>query len=72
MNKKMLKAEMILYGDTNASLADALGITPQTFSAKLNGYKGADFTQHEIRAIMDRYNLSAEKIMVIFFVSKVS
>lgn len=72
MNKKLLKSEMIIYGDTNETLANAIGITPQRFSAKLNSYKGADFTQHEIRLIKDRYNLSADKMMNIFFVNKVS
>lgn len=72
MNKRMLQAEMALHGDTGGSLAEYLGIWRSTFSAKINETNGAEFTQHEIAAIKERYGLTAEKIDQIFFEKKVS
>jgi hypothetical protein len=63
---------MILHGDTGNTLAKALGISPQRFSAKINERNGAEFTQGEIMAIKERYNLSADDIDDIFFSKKVS
>ena len=63
---------MALHGDTGNDLAKALGLSPQRFSAKINEKNGAEFTQHEIQKIKDRYNLSAEDIEAIFFNKKVS
>lgn len=71
MNKRMLEAEMKLFGDTGGTLAEALGIARNTFSNKINE-KGAEFTQSEIRTIAVRYNLTAEQINDIFFNQKVS
>lgn len=67
MNKNELRAEMVRNGDTAESLAEAIGITLGTFSKKINGVNGNDFRQHEIQIIRDRYNLSAEKVDLIFF-----
>lgn len=67
MNKLQLKSQMILHGDTLASLSSHLDISPQRLSAKINEYKGAEFTQREILKIKERYNLSAEEIELIFF-----
>ena len=36
MNKKLLRSEMILHDDTNSTLANALGISPQSLSSKMN------------------------------------
>lgn len=66
MNKKALRSVMALHGDTNRDLADLLGKTMQTISAKMNK-NGAEFTQGEIVKIRDRYNLTAEQIATIFF-----
>lgn len=67
MNSKMLRSVMILNGDTNQTLADALGIHPVTMSAKLNGTNGAEFTQGEISAIRNRYRLEDHQFVDIFF-----
>ena len=67
MNKRMLLSIMTLNGDTCELLAKFLGITPQTFSNKLNEKAKKGFTQPEIRAIKDRYHLSASQIELIFF-----
>ena len=72
MNIKLFKSKMVLAGDTNASLALALGITPQTNSAKLNGTHGSEYTRREIELIRNRWNLTAEEIDLIFFANEVS
>lgn len=55
MNKKLLRSEMILHDDTNSTLANALGISPQSLSSKMNETNGAEFTQKEISKIRARY-----------------
>lgn len=72
MNKKLLESKMKLYGDTNHSLAKALGISAQSFSAKKNETNGKEFKQSEIEKIKERYSLSAEDVDNIFFAKKVS
>lgn len=72
MNKLKLKSFMVLHGDTMCKVAKRLGITPQRLSAKMNEYRGAEFTQSEISKIKDMYKLSAEEIEEIFFEEKVS
>lgn len=67
MNKNLLRSIMVLHDDTNAKLADYLGITQNRLSAKINEWNGAEFTQSEIRKIKERYELDAEKINEIFF-----
>ena len=66
MNTKLLRSKMVLFDDNNESLAEALGITPQAFSLKLNGNQ--EFKQSEIKAIKERYNLTPEEIVDIFLV----
>ena len=72
MNKRELLSEMILYGDTRADLAKALGMSLGTLNAKINETNSRCFTQPEIAAIKDRYKFNAEKVDRIFFTSKVS
>ncbi len=67
MNKNLLVSKMKLYGDTNAALASAIGISPQRFSAKLNEYQGAEFNQGEIQKIRERYSLTDDEVVQIFF-----
>lgn len=66
MNKGLLRSIMVLNGDTNKDLADCLGITEQSVSAKLNE-NGSEFKQSEIARIKARYNLTSEQIDQIFF-----
>jgi plasmid maintenance system antidote protein VapI len=70
INRKVLKSKQSLYGDTDAVLAEALGITAQTFSLKVNGK--ADFTAGEILSVRNRYSLTDEEVTQIFFASDVS
>jgi len=72
MNTARMRSIMVLHGDTNAALASVIGISPQTFSVKINERNGSEFTQSEISKIRERYNLSPEEIDDIFFKEKVS
>ncbi len=72
MNKKKLKAIMIENGDNTTILAEYLGISRTTLSAKINGYRGADFNQKEIAMVIEKYNLTPESMASIFFEAKVS
>lgn len=67
MNKNLLRSKMVLFGDTNETLAAALGISAQRLSAKINTTGGAEFTQGEIHAIKARYNLTLQELDDIFF-----
>lgn len=70
MNTQELKAEIMRHGDTCQSLAEFMGISKPTFSHKINGK--AEFTRSEIKAIVNRYNLSAQRMAEIFFTDYVS
>ena len=72
MNKKMLPAKMVLFGDTGDTLAEFLGINRSTLSYKMNQTKGGEFVQGEIAKIKARYNLTAEELNDIFFADEVS
>ena len=70
MNVKELKVEMIRHNENGDDLANGLGISRQTLSRKMNNK--AEFTQKEISAIKERYNLMPERVSEIFFADKVS
>lgn len=72
MNKSLLKSAMAEYGDTQASLSAAMGISLSRFNAKVNERNNAAFTQTEISFIIERYRLTSDKAMEIFFAQKVS
>lgn len=67
VNKAKLRAVMIEHGDTYESLAKAIGCTTSTFSIKINGGTLNGFTQPEMKAIIDRYALTDEEVIQIFF-----
>lgn len=71
MNINELKAEMVRHNDNGETLAEALGITRQTLSRKMND-RDAEFNQSEIAIIKNRYDLSGERLNEIFFAEKVS
>lgn len=72
MNKKLLKSKMSLHGDTQNTLAEALGISFERLSLKMNAKKLSDtarpaaFTLAEVRIIMERYSLTPEEVVEIF------
>jgi len=67
MNTNMIKSKMKLFGDTNANLANEIGISAPRLSAKINGANGAEFTQSEIDKIKNRYKLTPDEVNEIFF-----
>ena len=66
MNKELLRGVMALFGDTNASLAEYLGISEQSFSNKINE-NGTEFRKREICGIKNRYGLDSDMVDRIFF-----
>lgn len=72
MNKNMLAGIMRANGDTQAILAREIGISTQSFNAKINEKNGIQFRRSEIQAIKDRYNLDDKTIGMIFFTQSVS
>lgn len=72
MNKRKLESVMRLHGDTGTSLSKFLKIARTTFSAKINETRGAEFTQGEIARIREKYSLSPEDVIDIFFDQDVS
>lgn len=67
MNKNKFVSVMKLHGDTQESLAEAIGLSVQRMNAKINSTGGAEFTMSEIKAIKIRYSLKSEEIDDIFF-----
>lgn len=65
MNTNLLRAHMALRGDTQNTLAGALGITRQALHNKMRGR--SQFKQSEIRAICERYNLKPDDMITLFF-----
>ncbi len=72
MNKLKLESIMRLHGDTGTSLSKYLGMARPTFSAKINETNGAEFTQGEIAMIREKYSLSPDDVIEIFFNKNVS
>lgn len=68
MNEKLFKSFMAKYGDTQESLAAALGISRSRLNSKIKG-KEASFRQNEIGAIKQRYHMSADDVDSVFFAS---
>ena len=66
MNKALLKSIMVLFNDTNKSLAEFLGISVKSVNDKINE-NGTEFKQSEIASIKKRYSLSDEQTSKIFF-----
>lgn len=64
-NTKLLKATMVLKNDTVGQLSEAIGTKRQALSCKINNKR--EFKQNEIASIAERYKLTAEQIMQIFF-----
>lgn len=72
MNKNLLRSIMALHGDNDTSLANYLLLSRSRFSAKINETNGAEFSKREITRIRDKYNLTDEQVMQIFFAPNVS
>lgn len=72
MNKYRLVEIMKRNGDTQEKLANVVGLSLTRFNMKLNETGGAEFTQGEIQAMKQHYDLSPEEIDEIFFAKNVS
>ena len=57
---------------TQKNLAQAMGISLSSLNAKINSYRGAEFTQEEMLFIKARYGLDTDEFNSIFFVGLVS
>lgn len=66
MNKKLFRSFMVLNNDTNKTLADFLGISEKSVSDKINE-NNTEFKQSEISMIRQRYSLTDEQTISIFF-----
>ena len=71
MNSTELKVEMLRNGDTADDLAKALGCTRATLYNKMNR-NNTDFDLGEMLIIKERYHLSLERMVEIFFTEEVS
>lgn len=68
MNTLLLKHEMKRFGDNDERLAKVLGIHPHTLYMKMREEnRTQQFTQAEIKTISERYELSPETVIKIFF-----
>jgi len=64
-NTRKLKALLVEYGFTQGDVAKKLGITEQSFNAKLNNRK--EFKATEIKVLVEVLNIETEAINDIFF-----
>lgn len=69
-NYSKLKGKMAEQGYTAKSLAKIAGITPTTFSIKLNGC--SEFKQNEMISILNALGVSLSEVGQYFFCSKSS
>ena len=72
MNKNELEAIMKRFGDTQETLANALGISRACLNSKINERNDASFTQPEIQRIKQRYSLTCSQLETVFFAHDVS
>ena len=70
VKKNLLEAKMKIHGDIQNDLAEVIGISVAAFNYKLNGKR--EFTTTEIQKIRERYNLTDEEVVEIFFGHDVS
>lgn len=65
MNTQLLKSKIIENGETQAQLAQAIGMSASNLNDKINGKVA--FRQNDIAAIRKHYHLSPEDVDLIFF-----
>ena len=66
MNKALLRSHIVKNGDTQEKLAEAIGISLSNLNSKLND-KAASFRVDEIKQIRERYSLTWDEVIRIFF-----
>lgn len=70
MNCNLLRAEIVKHGDTQARLAQLMGLQVSALSMRMSGK--IEFRRNEILFIKNRYGLTAEETERIFFEDAVS
>lgn len=65
MNKARLKSQLRAHAMTQAEAAQRLGISPASFSAKVNGHR--EFTLKELRALRAALGMTSRQVDRIFF-----
>ena len=70
VNSKLLKATIIKNGDTQETLAEAMGLITSGLNMRINGH--IEFRRNEINFIKNRYNLTSGEVDEIFFTELVS
>ena len=65
MNKALLRSIMVLNGDTYQTLSEDMKMEKATFSRKINS--SASFTKKEMQFIREKYNLTADQFIEMFF-----
>jgi hypothetical protein len=69
---ELLKYFINRFDKTQKNLAKAMGISTSRLNAKINNYRGAEFTEPEMRFIKERYELDNDEFNRIFFNDLVS
>jgi|LSQX01.2.fsa_nt_gb DNA-binding XRE family transcriptional regulator len=64
MDKQLFRTLMEFHSETQLTLAEFLGINRVTVSVKINS---GSFTQAEIKALADKWQLTPEQVMAVFF-----
>ena len=72
VNINIVNRNKITYKDTQSTLASAMGLSLSRLNAKINERDDAAFTQSEMAFIINRYKLSSDEAMSIFFSSLVA
>lgn len=70
INTQLLKSKMVLFNDDAKDISKAMNITTASYSAKINNKK--EFKASEIEIIINRYNLTPDEIIEIFFKKEVT
>lgn len=72
LDKCQLRTIMAGYHDNRDSLAEFLEISPSTLSYKMNERRNATFSLFEVRKMIDRYKMSKDQILDVFFNTSLS
>ena len=66
MKKNLLKSYIVRYDGNQENLAKAMGISLSTLNAKINENRQS-FSVKEMKFLKDRYSLSNDEFITIFF-----
>lgn len=67
MNKNLIVSIMKRDGDIQSTVAEALGMSTNSFNMKLNERRNREFTASEIRRFKERYSMTPEEVNACFF-----